>query len=222
MKKLFLLISLLWFSIGMIADDTVSAKKQINSIKKDSRYLYADITATTAEDAENLAEEALYDYINEWVANQEKMGKHVDATTLHKDNWKIIAMPRGNMFRSFMYVMKSNEVSEGKSESEQVAKTSNFSNVNIPELVMEIASCTEYADLANKITTLKEIGEISNYGRYASLDRPQDYYLAIYNREGKIVAVLSSGSNRINIQTKQPDSEKNYKGCGAIGFKLKN
>lgn len=222
MKKCFLFISLLCFSMGMMADDTENAKKQINSIKKDSRYIYADITAATAEDAENLAEEALYDYINEWVANQNKTGKQVDATSLHKSHWEIIALPRGNMFRAFMYVMKSNVTPDGKNESDHIASTSNSSTTDIPELVMEIASCTEYADLATKITTLKETGEISNYGRYASLDRPQDYYLAIYNREGKIVAVLSSGNHRINIQTKQPDSEKNYKGCGAIGFKLKN
>jgi len=52
------------------------------------------------------------------------------------------------------------------------------------------------------------------------LQNPKDYYLAIYNKEGEVVAVLTPGTERINVQTRQTDSEKNYKGCGAIGFKI--
>ena len=67
---------------------------------------------------------------------------------------------------------------------------------------------------------MKQQGRIAHYGRYSSLQNPKDYYLAIYNKEGEVVAVLTPGTERINVQTRQTDSEKNYKGCGAIGFKI--
>ena len=57
MKKRLLFIPLLLFCIGIQADDTESVKKQINSIKKDSQYIYADVTAGSVEDAKELAEE---------------------------------------------------------------------------------------------------------------------------------------------------------------------
>lgn len=232
MKKCILFISLILFFIGgVMADDIENAKKQINTIKKDNRYIYADVTADTKEEARSLAEESLYDSINEWVAKQKDAGRNVDAASLRKGSWVAIDMPRGNMFRSFLYVMKSDVSSVGNDkrgtsvspvENNAVVSSSLSAETVIPELVMDIASCTEYADLAAKITRLKAEGKICEYGRYASLDNPQNYYLAVYNREGKIVAILSSGSNRINVLTKQSDSEKNYKGCGAIGFKLNN
>ena len=226
MKKRLLFIPLLLFCIGIQADDTESVKKQINSIKKDSQYIYADVTAGSVEDAKELAEEALYTNINEWSANQKKLGKNV-ASDAPKEKWTTLVIPRGNMFRSFMYVQKLDLLKEGSAESQselpkQEVASAAPSASTFPDVVMDIASCTEYADLAAKITNLKEAGKISKYGRYASLDNPQDYYLAIYNREGKIVAVLSAGTDRVNVQTKQADSEKNYKGCGAIGFKMTN
>lgn len=225
MKRRLLFIPLLLFCIGIQADDVESLKQQINSIKKYSQFIYADVTAASAEDAKELAEETLYANINEWVANQKKMGKNVEADA-HKEKWATIEMPRGNMFRSFMYVQKFELLNEGGTESltelPERTVSATPSVTTFPAVVMEVASCTEYADLAAKITDLKKTGKISEYGRYASLDNPKDYYLAIYDREGKIVAVLSVGDNRVNVRTKQPDSEKNYKGCGAIGFKTIN
>ena len=228
MKKILAVALSLSFCMGMMAEDVESIKKQINSIKKDNEYIYADITASTAEEAEDIAEEALYDKINEWAAHQKVLGKKIVVTDSSEDHWKSVAMPRGNMFRSFIYVKKADLLSgvepsalsaaPEKDEKEDVSS----SEVQVPAVVMDVALCTEYDDLAAKITRLKAEGKISKYGRYASLDNPQDYYLAVYNREGKIVAVLSAGSSRINVWTKQADSEKNYKGCGAIGFKINN
>ena len=228
MRKSVLIALLLSFCIGSMADDVESVKKQINGIKKDSQYIYADVTASTTEDAKDLAEEALYANINEWAANQKKLGKSVNTVKPHEEKWVSFAIPRGNMFRSFIYVKKSDLLPEGNTETVSVASTASKVPASpsvvtpIPAVVKDVAACMEYDELAAKITRLKEEGKISKYGRYASLDNPQDYYLAVYNREGKIVAVLSSGASRINVRTGQADSEKNYKGCGAIGFKINN
>ena len=111
-------------------------------------------------------------------------------------------------------------VVKNTSLTEATPATSSVEKI-ISDVAWEVAACSDYSALAAKITDLKTEGIIEKYGRYASLDSPQEYYLAIYNTAGKIVAILSPGQNRININTKNPDSEKNYSGCGAIGFKVK-
>lgn len=228
MRKSILIALLLPCCMASMADDVESVKKQINGVKKDSQYIYADVTASTTEDAKDLAEEALYANINEWAANQKKLGKSVSTVKPHEEKWVSLAIPRGNMFRSFIYVKKSDLLPEGNAEAVPVAPAASkvsatpSSDTPVPAVVKDVAACVEYDELAAKITRLKEEGKISKYGRYASLDNPQDYYLAVYNREGKIVAVLSSGASRINVRTGQADSEKNYKACGAIGFKIDN
>ena len=187
MRKSILIALLLPCCMASMADDVESVKKQINGVKKDSQYIYADVTASTTKDAKDLAEEALYANINEWAANQKKLGKSVNTVKPHEEKWVSFAIPRGNMFRSFIYVKKSDLLPEGNTETVSVASTASKVPASpsvvtpIPAVVKDVAACMEYDELAAKITRLKEEGKISKYGRYASLDNPQDYYLAVYN-----------------------------------------
>lgn len=133
------------------------------------------------------------------------------------------------MFRSFLYVKKSDIIPVESSEIIENTTVQPQSENSAPEqkepaiprVVQDIANCTEYTDLAMKITKLKESGEVLDYGRYASLERKEDYYMAVYNTNGKVVAILTKGSSRYNVKTGASDSLDNYKGCGAIGFKVK-
>lgn len=213
------------------ADNNEDIKKQINQIKKNSQYIYAEVTAATEVEAKDLAEEILYSEINEWVAKQKKLSKSPNIVVNNKKEiWTSVSLPRGNMFRSFLYVKKSDilpaenaEVIENTVATQPEPEKVNpeHKEVTVPQVVQDIATCTEYTDLAMKITKLKEAGKIIDYGRYASLDRKEDYYMAVYNTNGKVVAVLTKGSNRYNVKTGASDSLDNYKGCGAIGFKVK-
>ena len=74
------------------------------------------------------------------------------------------------------------------------------------------------AALERKLQQMKAEGKLESYARYAQLDNPEACYLAIYNKEGKVLAILSPGSDRRNVATGRPDGVKNYSGCGAIGF----
>ncbi|MEZ5004836.1 MAG: hypothetical protein R2738_00300 [Bacteroides graminisolvens] len=82
-----------------------------------------------------------------------------------------------------------------------------------------MAACSDYSALAAKITDLKTEGELKN-----TVAMPRStlhkYYLTIYNTAGKIVAILARSESH-QYQYQNPDSEKNYSGCGAIGFKVK-
>ena len=94
---------------AIFADQTDEVKKQINKIKKSTQYIYAESTAPTEADAQNYAEEKLYDEINKWVATQKKMKNSPNLVVNNKKSlWTTLSMPRGtNMFRSFIYVKKS-------------------------------------------------------------------------------------------------------------------
>ena len=89
------------------------------------------------------------------------------------------------------------------------------------EVVRRVLQLSSFTQLKDCLTTLKREGKISGDDKYASLANPADYYLIIYNREGVIEAVLTPGENsRVNLKTNKADSISNYKGRGAIGFKL--
>jgi len=201
-------------------------KKQINSIKKSSQYLYGEVTAPTLEEAKNLAQESLYEKINEWVATKKKLqdGRNIVVNN-KKEIYGEVSLPRGNMFRSFIYVKKSDIIATDNTEViqnnvTQMPKTAQAKK-ELPAAVATLCACTKYDDLAKKIKELKATGKITNYARYASLDNPEEYYLAIYDKSGKVLAILSPGSTRNNVRTGEVDNVTNYSGCGAIGFKLK-
>ena len=90
-----------------------------------------------------------------------------------------------------------------------------------PELVMQIAACTDYADMVDMLKRCHQEGRVGSYARYAQLTKPEMYYLAIYNKAGKVVALLAPGATRFNVKTGKEDKIANYAGCGAIGFSVK-
>ena len=142
------------------ADGNDETKKKINSIKKDSQYLYAEATASTEDEAHDIAEEILYDEINEWAATKKKLQNSASLAVNNKQSlWTTISLPRGNMFRSFIYVKKSDilpvensEVIGNANVVPDKAETMESTVEEIwPEAVTTLAGCTEYTDLAAKI-----------------------------------------------------------------------
>lgn len=227
-RLLFVLAALLVFAFAK-ADNSNDIKKKINSIKKNSQYLYAEATAPTEDEAYDIAEEMLYEEVNEWAATKKKLQNSVNIAINNKQSlWTTISLPRGNMFRSFIYVKKSDILPVENSDiinntniqpSEVTALQSSIEKI-LPKTVETLAECTEYSDFVSKVKQFKTEGKLRSYARYAQLDNPEACYLAIYNKDGKIVAILSPGNERHNINTGNPDSVANYSGCGAIGFVL--
>ena len=239
-KRLFLSVCAALMTLGMSAQNAEDIKKQIANIKRSTAiYITGEATAQTPEDARNMAEENLYNNINEWAATKKRLQNSKNFIVKNKDNYSLqyLSTTRGNMFRSFVFVKKTDIVSgdnvtviDNTSVNAMGSKVEVLGHeksatqekvVTIPPVVMELAQISEYEVLAQRIISFKTKGEIIDYDRYAKLLNPDDYYMAVYNREGKVVAVLTKGANRANVRTGQPDSLANYKGCGAIGFKLK-
>ncbi len=90
------------------------------------------------------------------------------------------------------------------------------------EVLDEIQKVTSFYNLEQTIAPLHRQGKITSYGKYATMPDPSESYLIIYDTDANIRAVLGKGtSTRKNLTTGKDDSESNYKGCGAIWFKVK-
>lgn len=207
------------------AGSTDDVKKEINKIKKSSQYIYAESTAPTEEDARAYAEERLFDEVNKWVSTQKKMkGSANLVVNNRKELWTTLSMPRGtNMYRYFIYVKKKDIIPTDNAvviANESRPAVEEKLQPVLPEAINLLAGITDYYAMAEKVKQLKAEGKIEDYGRYASLDDPDECYLIIYNREGKVVAILTPGPERLNVKTNQPDGVANYSGCGAIGIEV--
>ena len=232
--KLACFVAALMISAVAFAQNSEEAKKTINSIKKNSQYIYAEATAATQQDAKDLAEEILYEEINSYVASQKKMRINPKIVINNrKELVSSLALPRGNMFRSFIYVKKSdvlavensemigNKTSNGETAAATTTPVVSTVTPVYADEVKQVMACSTFDEVKNLMTKLKSEGKIRHFGGYASLEDPDPYYLAIYNRQYQIVAVLTPGPNRTNTKTGEEDKVTNYKGCGAVGFVLK-
>lgn len=210
------------------AQTTDEMKKQIASVKKSSLYLYGEATAETEQDAKDLAEEILYDEINKWAETQKKLRGAANFVLIDKKELhNTMSLPRGNMFRSFIFVKKS-DIQKGDNAAIIANETPTTSTVEpvsgstastgVNALAQELAAYTRYTDLAAKVMEYNKAGKIKAYNYYAKLDNPALYYLALFNGNGEVQAVLTPGKPRKNVKTGQEDTTNNYPGCGAIGF----
>ena len=89
-------------------------------------------------------------------------------------------------------------------------------------VIEQIKKAKNFFELKQIMEPLKEKGDILDYGKYASAEKPEDCYLVVYDPAGNIKALLGKGEDlRQNLKTGKDDSIKNYRGCGAIWFTIK-
>lgn len=236
MKTKFCLMLLLVLQAltGSYAQQTEEQKKEINKIKKSSLYLYAETTMPDKEEAMMTAIDMLKDEAQRWVSEKKKKQEtDVDwevVMTNVTQSYNKIELPRGNMYRAFAYVKKSDvitgknvivsDVKMPESEVEEIKEAPAPQPAEQPEAIKRLLALKMYDEVPACVETLKKEGLITEYNRYASLPNPDDYVLIIYNRAGEVEAILSEGAERINMRTLQADGVANYKGRGAIGVKL--
>ena len=85
----------------------------------------------------------------------------------------------------------------------------------------KILRLTTFYDLEKTIEPLRIEGKVKSYGKYATMKNPEECYLIIYDTDANIRAVLGKGTDsRKNLRTGKDDTEKAYKGCGALWFML--
>lgn len=154
------------------ATDNNDIKKEINKIKKNSQYIYAESTASTEEEARLFAEEVLLDEINSWVDGQRKYRNKPNLVVNNKkEMWVSMSMPRGNMYRFFVYVKKS-DIIPGENSQILTAETNKYvsdNNENMNVTSYNDVKRVEYSDTATDrepsektLVTVTEKAETSN------------------------------------------------------------
>lgn len=247
MKTIFIAIfSLFCFHNSSAQDNTQEALKQINAIKVDTKkYIYAESTAADWNDAFQNAKALLEVNIEEWAKNNGKEKDIAGCYAKAENSILEIKTKRGNLYRVFLYVKKS-DITTYSSESSIVdipinkTETSN-SNIQTADENGEIAISVpnekkgEVSDLqpypensffeANmlKVESFDFIKsfikgmQITKYGKYKDLPSEGDCYLFVYAQTGDIVAYLIRQNGAfVNLITGEKDNIENYKGCGAI------
>ena len=97
--------------LAALSQSVEEQKRKINTIKKSSSYIYAEATLDNEQDALDLAQELLYQRINEYIATKKKFKDAKEAVVINQNYAsEQIKLPRGNMFRAFMYVKKSDVI----------------------------------------------------------------------------------------------------------------
>lgn len=226
-----ILLLILFLAGSVQAQQVEEQKKEINRIKKSSLYLYAETTMSSQQEAQETAEELLQKEAQRWA--QQKRQKKEIADNLVLTNIAQVStrmeLPRGNMYRCFVYVKKSDIlVAQNAIVTELRTPSTEQDLVSTVELIREVPKTIERLlelkkseEIIPCLKALQAEGRIQDYKPYAELTQPEDYVLIIHNRQGEVEAILSEGTNRINWRTNQADGVKNYRGRGAVGVKLK-
>ncbi len=90
-------------------------------------------------------------------------------------------------------------------------------------VIEQIKKARNFFELKQIMEPLKQKGDILDYGKYATAKQPEECYLIVYDPAGNIKALLGKGEEaRQNLKTSKEDSVKNYHGCGAIWFTLRD
>lgn len=231
MKRLFLAMLMLAVSVAQLSAQTSTdeRKKEINKIKKSSAYIYAEATLPEQQAAIDLAKDMLYQNINEWVAKQKKFAGANKVVTVNTNYaTENMTLPRGNMYRAFMYVKKSDIIPasnvdvttapEMKIGKEDKVGTSTV--VPIDGVTSELLTAENTGQLTVILKKLKQEGKIAEYNKLSTLQNPDECVMVIFNGNGNVEAVLSAGASRVNLKTGAADAITNYKGRGAIGVRI--
>ena len=235
-RRFYITALLLMLVTGLFAQTIDEQKKKINSVKKSSAYLYAEITTNDQQTALDMAEDMLNQEINKYVAEQKKLRNAPNIVLRNRQEvMESIALPRGNMFRAFKYVKKSDIIAADNvevrrnnattdAEGNTTVTTQTVASTSLPamsakrtETIQRLLGVTKFTELPQTLKQLKQEGRIGEYAKYKELKQPERYVLIIYNKEGNIEGLLSDGAARTNLRTQQSDDVKNYPGRGAFG-----
>ena len=227
-RRTIVLCCMMVFALASFSQSVEEQKRKINAYKKSNSYIYAEATLASEQEALDLAQELLYQRVNEYIANKKKF-KDAKETVIINQNYasEQIKLPRGNMYRAFMFVKKSDIIPTenavvGRVETkEDEPSTVEFIQDNTEDVLTTIRNLRTLEEMRSELSRLKQEDKIASYAKYSELASPENFILIIYNKQGLVKAVLSEGKQRTNLNTNQPDSISNYKGTGAVGVKLK-
>lgn len=248
MKRLLIGIILIIYGLSVcMAQTAAEVAKTINKVKRDTMYIYAEATMKDLSEAYNGARAILEMKVGDWVREQHPSEKIELCIVKAKDHLLQLETRRGDFYRAFVYVRKTDilpiadrsevtvfDVSPVVRENEPQASQAIIVTEDPPieankgpelELTSEekqMKQVRSFYDVEPYIKGLKSKGKLNAYGKYATMPDNEDCHMFVYDKQGNISALLrKSGDNQYNLNTLKEDNVKNYKNCGAIWFQLK-
>lgn len=229
-----LLLLLISVSVNAQEQNTNETLREINKIKLDNNYIWAEGTSTKSKkDALENANTVLSFEIQNWLKSSGKTDI-AGIVVPTSDQYLTIHTQRRNLHRAFVYVERNKIMPYSKGEKvvvmEQVTEkkkkeekepigTSSYEEVYEPTAIEKEMLQVKTSD---DIIAFVERSDIAKTGGYRELPSTTDYYIFIYNREGQVPACLKSKNGVLtNVATGKEDSYTNYKGCGGQWFIFK-
>ena len=248
MKRLLFSLLLILIPLSVCLAQTVSdVAKDINRMKCDTMYIYAEATMKDLNEAYNGACAILEMKVGEWVRAQHP-GEDIELCIVKaKEHFFQLETRRGDFYRAFVYVRKSDIMPVADKSEVTVFDVSPVVHGNAPKAAPAIITSEEtpaeskvepiieltseekqmrqvrsFYEVEPYIKGLKSKGKIRDYGKYATMPANENCHLFVYDKQGNISALLrQTGSIQYNLNTLKKDNVKNYKNCGAIWFQLK-
>ena len=237
---LFFALCLLCCPLSTLAQQPADVTKNINAIKRDKQYLHAEATMKDQGSAYNGAMAILEVIVSDWIHEQYPDEDIELCIVKAKDHCQQLQTLRGNFYRAFVYVRKSdilpvndqNEVTvfqvepqNGQTEEAPpppAVQTPAPPAVTLSEEEQRMTGLHEFDEIEPYVKRLKATDKVTNYGKYTTMPTTGLCHLFIYNQTGEVVAVLrKEDTTIINLRTRQQDEITNYKNCGAIWLQLK-
>lgn len=201
------------------------AARVINGIKMSCDYLYAEATDPVWMVASENAEDILLRVIEDWMEdNVTSDNAGIEAQEL-LDKRMTVRARRGSLYRAFIYVRKP---FDDKVAVPEASETSETSDEELPSqsrqsdyTTTKMSEVISFDMIEGFISSLRAMNLIRDYGKYRTIPSG-DVRMFVYDREGKIVACLKRENDILtNIITEEPDDIDNYKGCGAVWFRIR-
>lgn len=232
---------------GVCLPDTRQALVEINAIKSNPEYIYAEATTSDAKTSYNNAMDLLETYLEDWLKSNCDSTEISGCVTKASKNILQIETKRGSLFRAFLYVKKSDVLTYasdkdlvvvplGDSKKLQPAELQDVSNESVTnEQYVPAQGLTSHAYHPDAFgEKMLEVGTFDgiepfvkqnsngSMGKYKTMPNEGCCYIFVYNRSGEVVShLLFNNGSWTNIRTGKADNIKNYPGCGAIWFQKK-
>lgn len=246
------LISILFFGLSIsfpvLGQEGNSTVSQINEIKKAGDYVYAEATMPEQEQAKDGAMALLQAGIESWLKSSDLSQGTFDFS-LFDYHVKVINAKRGNQYRVFVYINKSDltgqnkektvpvpikgedmsasmnvqvvDLTEGVAVEASVSVDENLRSYQLNEVEEEMVRIKRFDEIKSFVEDLKAKDRLNRYGKYATLPKNGKFHMFIYSQTGDVVACLLKTNNEYyNLGKLTSDSIDNYKKCGSIWLEI--
>lgn len=220
-----------------VAQTQTEAAKNINAVKRDTMYLYAEATMGELEEACYAAKAILEVKVGDWVREQHPQEDIEVCIVKAKEHYTQLETRRGDFYRAFVYVSKNDifpiadrsevTIFEVPAETKPVlsedAPLTSVAETTLTPEEEQMKAVRDFYAIEPYIKRLQEKGLLQDYGKYATLPATGSCHLFVYDRQGNIAAFIrrEESGKQVNLNTLKDDDVKNYNNCGAIWLRLK-